>query len=134
MANFGDLMNSKPQPVKSDKPIESPTLTPQDIKTPSKVSNKISSEISSSVDKESLSYEDSVRRAIRWPGKENSPLRITTEELTRYKAAVRYFEDKGYFTDRTQIIRACVSYCLDDLELNGDSSALARIMERINTY
>ncbi|HEV7736868.1 MAG TPA: hypothetical protein VGO47_05790 [Chlamydiales bacterium] len=106
----------------------------KDIKMPSKVSPKIPSEISSSVDTATPHFTDSVRRAIRWPGKESSPLRITEAELQRLKATVRHYEDAGYDTDRTQIIRASFNYMLDDLDTNGDQSILSQIMDRINNY
>lgn len=102
----------------------------KDIKISSEISPKMSSEIPPSV----TSYEDDVRRAVRWPGKESSPLRITSEELTKLKTAVRHFEDQGYPTDRTQIIRVSLNYMLLDFAQRGKNSILAEIMERINTY
>lgn len=121
-----------------------PTKVPgdRDIKISSKVSPKISSEISPSVTTATTRkvvageyyFADSVRRAIKWPGKESAPLRITRPELDRLKAAVRYFEDKGYLTDRTQLIRVALNYMLDDFEHNGDKSFLAEILDRINNY
>jgi hypothetical protein len=130
MGKFADLrsMQSGPTAETEEKP-NTPT-TDKDIKISSNKAPKVSSKISTS----DSSYADVVRKAVRWPGKESAPLRITGEELNKLKAAVRHFQDQGYPTDRTQIIRVSLNYLLHDFEQNPDNSILTEIMERINTY
>lgn len=77
-------------------------------------------------------YVDIVRKAVKWPGKEGANLRLTQEEVVKLKSAIRYFEDKGYYTDRTQLTRIALNYALWDFEQHGDNSMLAEIMERIH--
>lgn len=128
MGRFDKIANLQPANESTVEPAQ------EDIKIPSKISPKISSEISSPVVGELSPYTDSVRRAVRWPGKESSPLRITADELNKLKAVVRYFEDRGYATDRTQLIRVALNYMLDDFERRGDSSLFTEILDRINSY
>lgn len=118
---YGDLDNLDTKA----KPKATTVGTTKPVKVPPKVPVVVPTDTSD--------YVDVVRKAVKWPGKEGANLRLTQEEVARLKAAIRHFEDKGYYTDRTQLTRIALNYALYDFEQNGDKSMLAEIMERIHT-
>lgn len=120
MGVYDDLMGDKPKKKPTD------VGTSKQVVVPPKVPSVVPT------DEES--YVDVVRKAVRWPGKEGANLRLTQEEVKKLKDVIRHFEDKGYYTDRTQLTRIALNYALHDFETNGDKSLLSEIMERINTY
>lgn len=118
--------------VSGDKPAFERRQPTTDVgtKEPVVVPPKVPSVVPTDV----YSYVDIVRKAVKWPGKEGANLRLTQEEVAKLKSIVRHFEDKGYYTDRTQLTRIALNYAMYDFEQHGDKSLLAEIMERINTY
>lgn len=121
MANlYGDLMGDSP------KKVTKPVVTPKDTKIPSVVSSKIPTVVES--------YPDSVRKSIRGAGNISATMRITAPEEEGIKRLVRHFEDKGYYTDKTQLLRISLNYMLWDFDNNKEQSLLDEILERINTY
>jgi hypothetical protein len=108
---------------------EKPKKSVEDVGTKELV--VVPTKVPSVVPTEAEDYIDVVRRAVKWPGKEGANLRLTEEELVKLKAAIRYFEDRGYYTDRTLITRIGLSYIMLDLEENGDESILAKVIDRI---
>lgn len=123
MSKYGKLVaSSAPEPTVPQ--IEDGTKAP--IVVPPKVPSVVPTDTDD--------YANTIRKAIRWPGKEGANLRLTKDEIDGLKSVIRHFEDKGFYTDRTQLTRIALNYALHDFEKNGDNSILAEVMDRINNW
>jgi hypothetical protein len=122
---------SPAQTVQSPDDESIPPHSPQaedESKQVKKKANKLASNPASML----ASYHDDVvetiRKAVKTPGKEVSFVRLTAEEKTQLADIVYTYKRQGKKTSENEINRIAINYILEDYRANGERSILARVI------
>ncbi len=71
---------------------------------------------------------DTIRRAVKVPGREVSFVRLTSEEKAQLADIVYTYKRQGKKTTENEINRIAVNYMVQDYKANGEQSVLARVI------
>ena len=75
---------------------------------------------------------ETVRHAVRQPGKEGATYRFTLEEKKALGDVIYSYKASAIRTSENEIVRIGVNWLIDDYRRNGGRSVLARVLERLN--
>jgi hypothetical protein len=75
---------------------------------------------------------ETIRQAVRQIGKEAATHRFTIQEKDALKEIEYTYGRKGIRTSENEITRIAVNHLIQDFHENGDSSILARVLEKLN--
>ena len=75
---------------------------------------------------------ETVRKAVRQLGKEESSYRFTAEEKQALADIVYTYGAAGIRTTQNEITRIGINSLVEDYRRNGEQSLLARVIERLN--
>ncbi len=71
---------------------------------------------------------ETIRKAVKTPGKEVSFVRLTAEEKAQLADIVYTYKRQGKKTSENEINRIAINYILEDYRANGERSILARVL------
>jgi len=75
---------------------------------------------------------ETIRRAVKPPGKEDATYRFSAEEKTALADIVYSYGSAGTRTSQNEITRIAINNLLEDYRANGAESVLVRVLERLN--
>ena len=75
---------------------------------------------------------ETIRRAVRAPGKEAATYRLTQEEKTRVGEIIYAYRRRGIRTAEIELSRIALNFILDDYDENGEESVLARVLRALH--
>ena len=75
---------------------------------------------------------ETIRKAVKQLGKEDGTYRFTAFEKKGMADTVYSYAQADIRTSQNEIARIGINYLLADYKLNGASSVLARVLERLN--
>ncbi len=75
---------------------------------------------------------ETIRRAVRAPGKEAATYRLTQEEKTRVGEIIYTYRRRGIRTAEIELSRIALNFILDDFDENGEESVLARVLRELH--
>jgi hypothetical protein len=76
---------------------------------------------------------DVVRKAVKQIGKEAATHRFTIDEKNLLADIEYTYKRQGLRTSENEITRIAINYFIQDYRKNGDSSLLAKILQRLNS-
>lgn len=71
---------------------------------------------------------ETIRKAIKVPGREVSFVRLTPDEKAQLAEIVYHYKRQGKKTSENEINRIAINLMLQDYVTNGDASILARVI------
>jgi len=102
--------------------------------TRKEVSHK-DSKIASMIDSTTSSYQrkiiETIRKAVKMPGKEVSFIRLTREEKDQLTEIVYTYKRQGKKTSENEINRIALNFLLQDYKANGNDSILAKVIDAL---
>jgi hypothetical protein len=98
-----------------------------DSKQESYQASKIASKLSRSTDE----LIETIRKAVKVPGKEVLFVRLTKEEKGQLVDIVYTYKRQGKKTSENEINRIAVNYMLEDYQAHGQNSILARVIDAL---
>jgi hypothetical protein len=75
---------------------------------------------------------ETIRKAVKQLGKEAATYRFTQEEKRALADIVYTYKSRGTRTSENEITRIAFHSLMEDYHANGESSILARVLERLN--
>ena len=101
-----------------------------DSQTESKIASKDASLIASKL-ASNADVVQTIRKAVKMPGKEVSFVRLTAEEKGQLADIVYTYKRQGKKTSENEINRIAINYILEDYKTNGEHSILASVIEAL---
>ena len=77
---------------------------------------------------------DIVRKAVKQIGKEAATHRFTLDEKNLLADIEYTYKRQGVRTSENEITRIAINYFIQDYQRNGNSSLLAKILQRLNSW
>lgn len=71
---------------------------------------------------------ETIRKAVKHPGREVTFIRLTPEEKGRLADIVYTYKRQGVKTSENEISRIAISFLLEDYQANGQESILAEVI------
>jgi hypothetical protein len=102
--------------------------------TPSAASQQASyqaSNIASKLSRNSDELIETIRKAVKVPGKEVLFVRLTKEEKSQFADIVYTYKRQGKKTSENEINRIAVNFILEDYQAHGQNSILARVIDAL---
>lgn len=75
---------------------------------------------------------EEIRKVVKVQGKEVSYVRLTLAEKNQLADIIYSHKRQGIRTTETEISRIAINYLVEDYKMNGKTSILARLLERLN--
>lgn len=76
---------------------------------------------------------ESIRKAVKGLGKEAATYRFTQEEKRTLSNIVFEYKNKGIRTSENEITRIAINFLIEEFQLYGKQSILARVLDRLNS-
>jgi hypothetical protein len=108
-------------------PEETGQVREPDSKPDSERASTQASVIASELD----SMIETIRKAVKHPGKDVAFVRLTAEEKAELADVLYTYKRQGIKTSETELIRIGVSFLLNEYKQNGQASVLARVLEAL---
>jgi hypothetical protein len=75
---------------------------------------------------------ESIRKAVKFAGKEPASYRFTHEEKKALLELAFSYKVQGFRTSENEIIRIAVNFLLKDIEVNGQKSVAVKVLQALN--
>ena len=75
---------------------------------------------------------ETIRKAVRYVGKDSVTYRFTPEEKKALLELSFSYKMQGYKTSENELIRIAINFLLEDQKQNGRTSILQRVLEALN--
>ena len=75
---------------------------------------------------------ETIRRAVKFVGKESATYRFTPEEKKALLELSFSFKMQGYKTSENELTRIAINFILEDQKQNGRNSVLQRVLDALN--
>jgi hypothetical protein len=122
-------------PAKGDAEVpaepQAPEGTGQKRAAASKPDRQHASRQASVIASELDSMVETIRKAVKHPGKEVAFVRLTAEEKAELADVLYTYKRQGTKTSETELIRIAVTFLLKEYKQKGQASVLARVLEAL---
>jgi hypothetical protein len=120
----------QPADLDTTGPVQRPDKQPVDVGT------KTPRDRGPTTPRETARTEDdlieTIRRAVKPPGKEDATYRFSAEEKKALADIVYSYGSAGLKTSQNEITRIAINNLLEDYRTNGAQSVLVRVLEQLN--
>jgi hypothetical protein len=123
------LLQKSPQ--RPEKPQKNDTMTPRHRDTT--VSTMVSRNHDTTVPQSDGDILDVVRKAVKQIGKEAATHRFTLDEKNLLADIEYTYKRHGIRTSENEITRIAINYFIEDYRKHGESSLLAKVLQRLNS-
>ncbi len=122
-------------------PIVSPTKPPKkkavsphrDTMTPRHHDTTLPSHHDTTTPPEETDIFEKVRKTVKQIGKEAATHRFTLDEKNQLTDIEYTYQRQGIRTSENEITRIAINYFVEDYQINGEESLLAKILKRLNS-
>jgi hypothetical protein len=122
-------------PAKPDAEVPAEPQAPEESSQGSEPTSKPDGERASTKASVIASEQDSmietIRKAVKHPGKDVAFVRLTAEEKAELADVLYTYKRQGTKTSETELIRIAVSFLLNEYKTNGQASVLARVLDAL---
>jgi len=108
--------------------LPAPTTTPSTTTTQA---NQHASKPASMIASYHNELTETIRKAVKVPGREVSFVRLTAEEKAQLADIVYTFKRRGKRTSENEINRIAINFILQDYKANQEDSILARVIDAL---
>jgi hypothetical protein len=123
----------KPQPL-TEKTVNNIDTTPS-IQESMHASMQTSNNASMHASKLALHQEsiiETIRKAVKYVGKDSATYRFTPEEKKALLELSFSYKMQGYKTSENELTRIAINFLLEDQKQNGRNSVLQRVLDELN--
>ncbi len=75
---------------------------------------------------------EKIRKTVKQLGKEAATYRFTVEEKKALTDIVYTYKSRGIRTSENEVARIALNWLIEDYHENGETSILARVLEKLN--